>query len=231
MPELFRDRHLCVVNKPAGLLVHRGWGDDRVVAMTLLRDRLGHHVYPVHRLDRPTSGCLIFALDPEVAAAMAKRFEAGEVQKTYLALCRGVPPEVLHIDYPIPNKDGGERVPAVTDAARRFATERYALMEVWPRTGRLHQIRRHLKHLSHPLIGDVRYGHGEHNRLFRERYGLHRLGLHALALSLPHPVTQEPLSLRAPIPPDLRGPLLLLGVPEELLQDLEQGRSPAKPVA
>lgn len=231
LPELYRDEHLCVVAKPAGLLVHRGWGDDRVVAMTLLRNRLGQHVYPVHRLDRPTSGVLIFALDSGVAAAMAKRFEQGEVQKTYLALCRGVPAPELHIDYPIPNKEGGERVPAVTYVALRFATERYALLEVWPRTGRLHQIRRHLKHLSHPLIGDVRYGHGEHNRLFREQHGLFRLALHALAIAFPHPITSAPLALRAKIPDDLRRPLRSLGVPEALLLELEAGTGPSKPVA
>jgi tRNA pseudouridine65 synthase len=214
---LYGDDRLSIVDKPSGLLVHRGWGTDAVVAMTLLRDQLGRVVYPVHRLDRGTSGALAFALDAEAARLLHALFEGGLARKRYLALVRGVPPESGVVDHPIPNKPGGPRVEART-AFRRLATvERFSLVEAQPLTGRLHQIRRHLKHLGHPLVGDVNYGRGEINRLFRERYGLHRLALHARELSFAHPFTGAPLDVRAPLPEDLRGPLARLGFPEEAL--------------
>ena len=170
------------------------------------------HVHAVHRLDRATSGVLLFALDPGTAGRMQELFAEGRVEKRYLALVRGIPPESGVIDHPIPRDVGGPRVPAVTEFRRLAAFERYALIEARPRTGRLHQIRRHLKHISHPLIGDVRYGKGEHNRLFRERFGLHRLALHALELAFEHPETGEPVRIVAPVPEDLAGPLRAMGV-------------------
>lgn len=202
-----------VVDKPAGLLVHRGWGRDPVVAMTLLRDRLGRSVFPVHRLDRGTSGALLFALSPEVARLLQGAFEAGRVDKRYLALVRGVPPEASTVDHPIPRRPGGPRVPAVTELRLLAAGERFSLVLARPRTGRLHQVRRHLKHLSHPIVGDVEYGKGEVNRLFRARFGLHRLGLHALELGLDHPLDGSPLRVVAPVPEDLAGALAALGLP------------------
>lgn len=214
LPILHRDDSLVVVNKPSGLLVHRGWARDKVVAMTLLRDALGRWVYPVHRLDRPTSGALLFALDPETARGLQKQFEGGRVEKRYLALVRGIPPVAGRIDHPVPKEpQGKERVPAVTDFRRLATFERYALMEARPRTGRVHQIRRHFKHLSHPLIGDVRYGKGDQNRLFRERFGLHRLALHALELRFEHPGNGAELAVGAPLPEDLSGPLRAMGLP------------------
>ncbi|MDP9120657.1 MAG: pseudouridine synthase, partial [Acidobacteriota bacterium] len=117
------------------------------------------------------------------------------------------------IDHPIPRRPDGPRVAAVTEFRRLATFERYSLVEALPRTGRLHQIRRHFKHLSHPLIGDVRYGKGEHNRLFRSRFGLHRLALHALELAFEHPVERVPLRLVAPLPEDLAGPLRAMGLP------------------
>jgi tRNA pseudouridine65 synthase len=121
------------------------------------------------------------------------------MDKRYLALTRGHPPEQGLIDHPIPRAPGEERVPAQTEFARIGTFERYALVVALPKTGRLHQIRRHLKHLSCPLIGDVRYGKGEHNRLFRERYALDRLALHAAALRFVHPWTGQRLTVRAPL--------------------------------
>ena len=143
---------------------------------------------------------------------MQERFAAGEVEKRYLALVRGIPPEEGVIDHPVPRAPGGPRVPAVTRFRRLATFERYALVEARPSTGRWHQIRRHFKHLSHPLIGDVRYGKGEHNRLFRERFGLHRLALHALELAFEHPHTGERLRIVAPVPEDLAGPLRAMGM-------------------
>jgi tRNA pseudouridine65 synthase len=212
LPVLHRDEVLLVVAKPSGMAVHRGWSREKVVALQFVRNQAGRHVYPVHRLDRATSGALLFAFDPGTARRMQEKFEAGEVTKRYIALVRGIPPEEGLIDHPIPRAPDGPRVPAVT-AYRRLATfERYALVEALPKTGRLHQIRRHFKHLSHPLIGDVRYGKGEHNRLFRERFGLHRLALHALELSFEHPVADERLRIVAPVPEDLAGPLRAMGI-------------------
>jgi len=218
---LYRDEELVVVDKPSGLLVHRGWGDDRVVAMTLLRDQLGMRVYPVHRLDRATSGALLFALSPSTAAALGRQLEQGEVNKKYLALARGAVLEAEGvIDHPIPKSEGGPRVAAVTRYRRLWTSEqplpqlgrKVSLVEAEPVTGRLHQIRRHLKHLGHPLVGDVNYGRGELNRYFREQHGLRRLALHARRLTLRHPGTGALLSVAAPIPEDLSTVFSSLGI-------------------
>lgn len=211
---LHQSERWVAIDKPSGLSVHRGQG-ERVVAMTLLRDQLGRWVYPVHRLDRATSGVLLFALDPEMAAVISDSFANGRVQKTYLALCRGVPPESGTIDHPVPADEDGDRVPAVTNYRRLWSNGQYSWMELAPKTGRYHQLRRHMKHISHHLIGDVRYGKGEHNRRFRELHGLHRLALHAAELVLPNPSssTGDAIRLCAPLPEDLRAPLSSLGVP------------------
>lgn len=186
---LHLDDRLVIVDKPSGVVVHRGWADDDGGVLVALRRQLGRRVWPLHRLDRGASGALAFALDAETAAALGRAFAEGQVDKRYLALVRGHPPEQVHIDHPLPTGEDphGERVDAVTDVRRLGIWERYALVEAVPRTGRLHQIRRHLKHIACPIIGDVNYGKGEHNRLFRERFGLHRLALHAFALTVPHP--------------------------------------------
>jgi tRNA pseudouridine65 synthase len=208
------DEHLVVADKPSGLLVHRGWADDDDVALFRVRDAIGVHVYPVHRLDRGTSGVLLFARNEVVAAALSRAFEAGEVEKRYLALVRGNPPDAGVIDHPVPKKEQGDRVPAVTEFSRLALStvERCALVEARPLTGRLHQIRRHLKHIDHPLIGDVNYGRGELNRHYRARYGLHRIGLHARSLSFVHPVEQTRLCVTAPIPADFAPALHALGL-------------------
>lgn len=215
LPILYRDERVAIFAKPSGLLVHRGWGNDDIVAVELARDAIGARVHPVHRLDRATSGALLFALDPECAAALGRVFEAGQVEKVYLALVRGVAPEELVVDHPVPKSEDGPRVPAITAFRRRHAGERWSLVEARPRTGRLHQIRRHLKHISHPIVGDVNYGKGDVNRLFRERDGLRRLALHAAALRFTHPFTGEPVNVVAPLPEDLAGPFRGLGIPEE----------------
>lgn len=222
---LFCDDHLAAFAKPAGLLVHRGWGDDDVTAVDLARDALGGIAHPVHRLDRGTSGVILFARSPEIAAKLQAAFERGEVQKTYVALVRGIAPESACVDHPIPRREGGPRVPAVTDVrllAAASATPgesglsaevcRASLVEARPRTGRLHQVRRHLKHLSHPIIGDANYGKGALNRLFREEIGLARLALHAAAIRLLHPVSGVEIEVTADLPEDLRGPLARLGI-------------------
>jgi len=213
---LYRDDDLLIVAKPAGVIVHRGWADDEVALLDLAREAAGAYVYPVHRLDRGASGVVVFALASAGARALQESWSAGQVAKRYLALVRGNPPEAATIDHPIPRAEDGPRVPAVTEVTTLARAGRYALVEARPLTGRLHQIRRHLKHVSCPLIGDVRYGKGEHNRLFRERHDLHRLALHAWSLTLPHPRTREPVHAVAALPADLARALAGLGITVEL---------------
>jgi len=210
---LYADERLIVVSKPSGLLVHQGWARAPEVAVTLARRRCGRFVYPVHRLDRGASGALCFALDADAARVLHAQFEDGRADKRYLALVRGVAPESAIVDHPLPRREGGPRVPARTELRRLAVFERYSLVEARPRTGRLHQVRRHLKHLSHPIIGDVNYGKGEHNRLFRERFGLARLCLHAASLRFEHPAGGAWIAAEAPLPADLRGPFLAMGLP------------------
>jgi tRNA pseudouridine65 synthase len=199
---LYRDEDLVAVNKPSGLAVHRGWSDDDEFAMTLVRDQLGQWVYPVHRLDRGASGVLLFGLSSQAARALCGRFERHEVHKRYVALVRGAPPEEQLIDHPL-RPDNSDVAQAAQTRVRRLSQHgRYAWIEALPQSGRLHQIRRHLKHVSCPIIGDVRYGKGEHNRLFREHYDLHRLALHAAQLRVRAPNGTE-LDIAAPLPKDL----------------------------
>jgi tRNA pseudouridine65 synthase len=197
---LHRDARCVAVDKPSGVATHRGWADDDDALLQQVRDAVGTLVYPIHRLDRGASGIVLFALDRESARAFSEAWPAAD--KRYFAITRGHPPEHVVIDHPIPKAPGEDRVPAVTELWRIDAFGRYALVEARPHTGRLHQIRRHCKHISCPLIGDVRYGKGEHNRIFRERYHLHRLALHAASLRVPHPDGGE-LAVTCALAPDL----------------------------
>lgn len=211
---LFCDEHLVVVNKPSGLLVHRGWDNDEDVMMTRVRDALGDRVNPVHRLDRGTSGALVFGRTTECTSALNTLFANGDVAKEYLALVRGTPPAAGSVDTPVPQREGGERVAALTEfrLLGSSTVDRCSLVCAMPKTGRLHQVRRHMKHAGHPLIGDVNYGHGDLNRHYRSLYGLHRLALHARSVSFAHPHTNETLHLVAPLPADLSEPLRALGL-------------------
>jgi tRNA pseudouridine65 synthase len=202
---LYRDDQLLVVDKPAGLIVHRGWGNDSDTALARARRIAGSWVYPVHRLDRATSGALVFALDPQVSRSLGTMLGARRWAKSYLALVRGRPPESGLIDSTVPRSENGERVPAQTRFRRLGCStiERCSLVCAVPITGRLHQIRRHLKHISHPLIGDVRYGKGPINRHFRASHGLERMALHACAIGLWHPKNGRWLTIRAPLAPEL----------------------------
>jgi tRNA pseudouridine65 synthase len=210
--ELYVDEHLLVVDKPSGMLVHRGWGRDRVTAVDQVREMLASRVHPLHRLDRGASGALAFARRPDVARLMQPAFHDGRVSKCYLALVRGIAPASCVVDHPVPRTPRGPRVPAVTALRRLGIFERYSLVEAQPRTGRLHQVRRHLKHLSLPVIGDSNYGKGEHNRLLARRFGLARLALHAWELAFDHPATGERVCVRAPVPLDLAEPLGRMGL-------------------
>ncbi len=217
---LYEDAHVVVANKPSGLLVHRGWDQDDDVAMFRVRDAIGQHVHPLHRLDRGTSGALLFARDPVSAAALAKDFEEGRVEKRYLALVRGMSPALGTIDYAIQKKEDGPRVHALTRyrTLAHSTVDRCSLVLAMPETGRLHQVRRHLRHVNHPLVGDVKHGDGKVNRHFRATYDLHRLALHASFIAFVHPATGVRVEVRAGMPQDLAGPLAALALPvsEEL---------------
>ena len=204
---LYRDENLIAIHKPAGLLVHRTELDrhETRFAVQLLRDQVGQHVWPVHRLDRGTSGVLLFALNADSLRAAAAQFEAGTVEKQYLAVVRGWPDAVGEIDHPLPRiLDKADRghpdALNASQAARtryqclaqcelnipdgRFLTSRYALLALQPETGRRHQLRRHLKHIAHPIIGDATYGKGPHNRAIAIFTGHTRLLLACTGLQL-----------------------------------------------
>lgn len=210
IPILYRDAHLVAVHKPQGLLVHRNVHAGREPFLVqVLRDQLGARVYPVHRLDRPTSGLLIMALSPDMAAVLARQFASRVVEKTYLAVVRGFIPETGSIDSPLMAASGSAHE-ARTDFERlttvelpkpigRYSTARFSLVRVWPRTGRTHQIRRHFAHIRHPVIGDVLHGDGRQNRFFREHFGLHRLLLASVGLGFRHPSNGENQHLRCPL--------------------------------
>ncbi len=218
---LYRDDALLAVDKPSGLLVHRGWGRDEVVLVDRVREITGlNKVHPLHRLDRQTSGVVLFALTAAAARALGGEFEAGRVEKRYLALVRGRTPDAGIIDHPIPRREGGPRVDAVTAFERLHTLPAEPRTVSWvvarPRTGRLHQVRRHLKHISHPIIGDANYGKGPLNRAVRDRYGLCRLALHAASVALDHPDAGR-IVIRAPIPEDLAAPLAAMGLDPSFL--------------
>ena len=222
MDILYQDDHLIAVNKPAGLLVHRSKIDRQETrfALQMIRDQVGRRVYPVHRLDKPTSGVLVFAFSPEMARLLTEAFARRAVTKTYLAVVRGYIDAHGVIDYPLKERfdkttDARARrdkpaQPAVTVYRRlaqvevpvavgRYPTSRYSLVEARPETGRMHQIRRHMKHIFHPIIGDGKHGEGRHNRFFSTRYGSNRLLLAATELSFTHPFSQKALRLVAPL--------------------------------
>lgn len=211
---LYLDERLVALDKPAGLLSTPSTeAPDRVTCLSLVRDHLGHRVYPIHRLDRATSGVLLFGRTPEAAGEEALRFREHRVRKAYLALVRGWVDDEGEIDYPVEGAREGVRVEALTRYRRlgrvevatpvgRYATARYSLVEASPVTGRRHQIRRHFKHLRHPLLGDPDYGDTHHNRFFRDRFGFRRLMLHAWTLELPL-APGELLRIQAPVPAEM----------------------------
>lgn len=231
LPLLHRDAEIVVVHKPSGLLVHRSIIDrhERRFAVQILRDQLGQRVYATHRLDKGTSGPLAFGLDRASAAALSRQFAAGSVDKTYLAVVRGWPAPSGVIDHPLAavpdpllgdTPHGGResrtlhRTLATCELAHRvdrYATSRYALVELTPLSGRRHQLRRHLAHVSHPIIGDSTYGKGRHNRLFRELFGSQRLLLACTRLAFDHPVTGQRVCIEAAPSADFMKVLQSLG--------------------
>lgn len=215
---LYQDQWLVAVNKPAGMLVHRSFLDkhETEFVMLRLRDQIGQHVFPLHRLDRPTSGVLLFGLSSEIARDMGEQQHLW--QKTYLAVVRGHLKAALLLDYALKEQhdaiaDKFARTDKAAQSAQtamwplqhielpfavgRYATARYSLLALQPLTGRKHQLRRHCEHLFHPIIGDTTHGDGKHNQMFRQQFSCTRLLLHATQLSFIHPVLGQMVKLSA----------------------------------
>lgn len=216
---IYKDEYLVAINKPSGLLVHKSIIDRHEIyyAMKMLRDQLGQWVYPIHRLDKPTSGVLLFALDKETARLMSEQFRDRAPKKEYIAVVRGWLEEGI-VDHPLKEKldkiadkdarDDKEVQEAITkfqvldqiqlDATvGKYDTVRYSLVQLYPQTGRKHQLRRHMKHISHHILGDTKYGRGEHNKFIRKEYNVHRLLLHCTSLTFVHPYSDQKIALRA----------------------------------
>jgi tRNA pseudouridine65 synthase len=215
LPVLYLDDDVVVVDKPAGLLVHPSdLARDRITVLSIVRDQLGKYLYPVHRLDRGTSGCLVFALTKEAAREIhealefdvtlqsaAESTERASAAKTYLALVRGVFSGPAELTHAIPKGEGLERVTATTCLDLVESLGWASLVRAQPKTGRYHQVRRHLAHLRFPIANDSNYGTGWFNRKVRADLGLLRLGLHAARISIPRADGPD-LIAESPLPAD-----------------------------
>lgn len=206
---IYQDDYLVAVNKPHGLLVHRSWiaAHETVFALQLLRDQIQKKVFPIHRLDRKTSGVLLFALDTETAKLVQEEFLQQRVSKKYEAIVRGFFPEKIEVDYPLTN-DRNKKQEAITLFQKiktteleipfgKHPTSRYSLIHAFPKTGRQHQIRKHCNHLRHPIIGDRPHGCNKQNRLFKEKWNMKTMLLHGKKLRLEHPYLKNELILEA----------------------------------
>ncbi len=213
---LYQDTDLVAINKPHGLLVHRSMiaSDASEFAVQILRDQLGQRVYPVHRLDRKTGGVLLFALTEAMNSVMQIQFMEGYVQKTYVAIVRGYTPDEQTIDYPLRRDDGLEQ-DAVTHVKTlrrieiplpfgKHLTSRYSLVELTPTTGRMHQLRKHMAHILHPIIGDRPHGCNKQNKLFKEHFEMNTMLLHAQQIRFTHPITSEEITITAPFQAEFR---------------------------
>jgi tRNA pseudouridine65 synthase len=229
---IYRDEYLIAINKPSGLLVHRSWLDTHATefAVQKLRDQIGQHVYPAHRLDRPTSGVLLFLLDKSHVTNLMEQFAEQTTDKRYLAVVRGHIGEGF-LDYALKKKldkiahkhasqeqEAQEAQTAYKGitfcelpiAVRPYPQSRYSLVELIPKTGRRHQLRRHMKHLFHPIIGDTTHGDGKHNEMFRDNFDSDRLLLHSSFLAINHPVTGKRVVIHAPLDDTFKSLLLKL---------------------
>ena len=210
------------VNKPHGLLVHRSMiaADTSEFAVQILRDQIGKKVSPVHRLDRKTSGILLFALTDQMNREMQMQFQEGKVQKKYHAIVRGFTPDSLEIDYPLKRDDG-----LIQDAFTTFetikrvelplpfgkhATSRYSLVDLHPTTGRMHQLRKHMAHIFHPIIGDRPHGCNKQNRFFKEHFQMDSMLLHARQIQFEHPVLNRTITISADYQPEFKRMLQIL---------------------
>ena len=206
---LFQDEHLVAINKPHGLLVHRTKiaDDAEEFALQLLRDQLNQTVFPAHRLDRKTSGILLFSLSKEMDQLIQNEFYTQKVSKKYLAILRGFSPEELTIDYDL-TKENGTVQNAITHFKTlqhveipypqgKFESARFSLIEARPETGRFHQLRKHFAHIMHPIIGDRPHGCNKQNKWWKETFEMEKMMLHASGLEFTHPITKELISIKA----------------------------------
>ncbi|QDK78326.1 pseudouridylate synthase [Spirosoma sp. KCTC 42546] len=211
LPILYQSADLVAINKPHGLLVHRSMiaSDASEFAVQILRDQLGQRVYPVHRLDRKTGGVLLFALTESMNSIMQQQFMGALVDKKYIAIVRGYTPDEQTIDYPLRNDETGVSQEAVTHLKTlrqteiplpfgKHPTSRYSLVELTPATGRMHQLRKHMAHILHPIIGDRPHGCNKQNKLFKEHFEMNTMLLHAQQIEFVHPVTSEVITITAP---------------------------------
>lgn len=221
---LYRDEHLIAINKPHGLLVHRSSiaADASEFALQLLRDQIGQAVYPSHRLDRKTGGILLFSLDKPTDQLIQPYFAEKKIEKEYIALLRGYCPEEGTIDYAL-RKENGTLQDAITHFNRlaiaeidipqgNFPTSRYSLVKANPETGRMHQLRRHFAHIFHPIIGDRPHGCNKQNKMWKEKFEMDTMLLHASKLSFEHPHTKEKISIQAPLQTDFLRVLQMLKI-------------------
>ncbi len=220
---LFSDKWLVAINKPHGLLVHRSpmAADATEFAVQCLRNQIGQKVFPVHRIDRKTAGVLLFALDPETNSLMQRQFMNHAVHKIYLAIVRGYCPESGTIDYPIKSEDGHLHE-AITKYRRlqtveialpygKFNSSRYSLLQLMPLSGRMHQLRKHMAHIRHPIIGDRPHGCNKQNKFFKDNWNHTDMLLHAYSLSFAHPWLGRKIILQAALQPSFYRMHQLLG--------------------
>ena len=221
---LYKDEHLIAINKPHGLLVHRSSiaNDASEFALQLLRDQIRQAVYPAHRLDRRTGGVLLFSLDKETDKKTQPLFQDKKMDKRYLAVLRGYCPEEGTIDYPL-LKENGTSQEAITHYKRiataeidvpqgKFTTSRYSLVEANPETGRMHQLRRHFAHIMYPIIGDRPHGCNKQNKMWKEKFEMDTMLLHASMLKFEHPWTNKVVTIQAPLLPEFNRVLAILNV-------------------
>ena len=219
---VYQDEYLIAINKPHGLLVHRSKiADDATeFALQMLRDQVGRHVNPTHRLDRKTGGVLLFAFDKETEISMQKQFQEGLVDKNYLAIVRGYTPAQLEIDYPLAKENGTLQAAQTSFVTLqqseipleigKHPTSRYSLVKANPKTGRMHQLRKHFAHIFHPIIGDRPHGCNKQNRYFKEHLQMNTMMLHALDLTFSHPVTKEKITIKADVQDEFKRMMTLM---------------------
>jgi len=206
---IYQDEEMVAINKPNGLLVHPSpiARNADTCALHELRDQIDQYVYPIHRLDRKTSGVLLFALSAPMAKSLGEIFSSQQTYKTYHAIVRGwFPKEITSLEYDLTN-DRGKTQSAITDfrlikhseidlAFGKHLSSRYSLVEINPQTGRQHQIRKHLAHLRYPIIGDRPHGCNKQNRLFKEKWNMTYMLLHASELQFIHPLTKKSIQIK-----------------------------------
>ena len=216
---LYKDEFVVAVDKPSGLLVHPYWKEtnEKDSLMARVRDLIGQKVYPLHRLDRPVSGIVLFGLSGEVVKNLQLHWHFANTKKEYITLCRNHLTEPGEWNFPLKNdKDVEQKAKTLYWPLAQF--EDTTLCRVQIKTGRKHQIRRHFARRMFNIIGDTHKGNGPMNRKFREEYDLQRIFLHAWKLEIEHPETEELLKLTCPLPPELATVLEKLGLSMEELQ-------------